>query len=100
MRRYVLFLSTLITSVLLNARVFAFWPDFTPAIPCAPQFCGQCIAADIPLVLSYVEQAKAMKDRYMSYLDTTYWKQKLESYVMKLGDMARIWARISLTITL
>ena len=89
MKRFILFLSALVTSVLLNARAFAFiWPDFTPVIPCAPQFCAQCIAADIPLVLSYVEQAKAMKDRYMSYLDTTYWKQKLEAYVMKLGDMA------------
>ena len=68
-----------------KANAFAF-PDFTPLIPVAPQFCAMCIAASIPTAVSYVQQVPQIKQQLMSVTDVTKLKQFALAYATSLGN--------------
>lgn len=83
--RYITSLVLVCSLLVGKAHAFA-WPDLTPMIPFSPQFCAQCIAGNIPMTLSYIDQIPQIKKELESVTDVTKLKQALKSYALSLGN--------------
>lgn len=93
MKKIGYFISVLLTCMCLNRNVQAFaWPDFTPLIPFAPQFCVMCIPPAIDWAYNTVDQVKDAKNRLKEMTDVSKIKQAITSYAAQLGTMALNYA--------
>ena len=88
MKKIIYSISVLLTSVFFTRNANAIWPDFTPVIPFAPQFCVMCVPPAISVAISYYDQAIEVKEDLEKYTDMTTLKQMAAAYVSKMGTTA------------
>ena len=88
MKKIIYSISVLLTSMFFMRSANAMWPDFTPAIPFAPQLCVMCIPPAISVAISYYDQVVEVKEDLKKYTDMTTLKKMAVSYVSKMGKTA------------
>lgn len=88
MKKIVYSIAVFLTSIGITRNSYAMWPDFTPLIPLAPQFCAMCTPSAVMTALSYAQQVKAIKDDLTKFTDMTQLKQMATSYLPKMGATA------------
>ena len=69
-------------------KAHAWFGDFTPLIPIAPQLSPIGMPTSIVVAVKYAKQAKQMADTFTQYKDVTAVKQKFAAYASKLGNSA------------
>lgn len=85
MKKLTYLIAVLLSSTFMTRNANAFWPDLTPLIPIAPQFCPMCTPPAVMTALGYVKQVKAIKDDLTKFTDMTQLKQMATSYLPSLG---------------
>lgn len=66
----------------------AILPDYTPLQLSSPQFCASCIASDLRLVSSYIQQYNAAKEEFKRLKDVKYLKRRVLNIVSPMGMLA------------
>lgn len=88
MKKIIYSIAVFLTSIGITHNSYAMWPDLTPFIPLAPQFCPMCTPPAVLTALSYVQQVKAIKDDLTKFTDMSQLKQMATSYAPKMGATA------------
>ena len=69
MKKIIYSFCVFLTCAFFTRSAHAIWPDFTPAIPFAPQLCVMCIPPAISVAVSYVDQVKQLREDLKKYTD-------------------------------
>ena len=93
MKKIIYSIAVFLTSIGITRNAYAMWPDLTPLIPLAPQFCAMCTPSAVMTALSYAQQVKAIKDDLTKFTDMSQLKQMATSYLPKMGATALNAAR-------
>ena len=90
MKKIKYFISVMVICSLFSGKANAFgpFPDLTPAIPFAPQFCGSCLPGSISTVLAHVKQIPQIKKDLEQITNVTKLKQLALSYATGLANTA------------